>query len=100
MTNLGGEIEVVDDEAAQRYEILVGGRPAGFADYQLVGDDVVVFPHTVIDRSMRGRGLAATLVRHALDASRAAGRRVVPQCWYVARFIEEHPDYEDLLARR
>jgi uncharacterized protein len=37
-------------------------------------------------------------VRHALDDVRAAGRTVIPTCWYVAQFIDEHPEYEDLLA--
>jgi hypothetical protein len=37
-------------------------------------------------------------VRGALDAERAAGHTVVPQCWYVAEFIDRHPDYADLLA--
>jgi len=92
-------IEVIDDEQAGRYELRVGGRVCGVADYVLDGTTMVL-PHTVIDRSMRGRGLAAVLVRHVLDAARASGRSVVPSCWYVAQFIDEHPDYGDLLARR
>ena len=37
------------------------------------------------------------LVRTALDSARAAGRRVVPQCSYVARFIAKHPEYQLLV---
>ena len=46
----------------------------------------------------RGRGLAARLARAALDHARAEGLSVVPTCWYVAGWIERHPDYADLLA--
>ena len=38
--------------------------------------------------------------RGALDDVRPTGRRVVPSCWYVAQFIDEHPDYADLLTAR
>jgi hypothetical protein len=38
------------------------------------------------------------LVQGTLDALRHDGSRVVPQCWYVAQYIDEHPEYEDLLA--
>src|SRR5436190_20259871 len=65
-----------------RYEILIGGRVVGLADYDIQGD-VVVFPHTEVEPSLRRRGLAAELVRNALDDVRATGRTVVPSCWYV-----------------
>jgi predicted GNAT family acetyltransferase len=49
---------------------------------------------------MRGQGFGAELVRRALDDVRAGGGSVVAQCWYVAQFIDEHPEYADLLAAR
>ena len=55
-------------------------------------------PHTVTTRAHRDHGLAGQVVRFALDDIRAAGRQVIPSCWYVARFIDEHPEYADLVA--
>ena len=57
---------------------------------------LMVFPHTEVVASRRGEGLAAQLVRFALDDQRAAGHRVDAQCWYVAEFLAEHPEYDDL----
>jgi predicted GNAT family acetyltransferase len=91
------DLEVRDNEQQRRYEIVQDGRVIGIADYQVSGD-AVVFPHTEIDSSLRGQGFGAVLVRGALDDVRRQGKRVVPQCWYVAQFIDEHPDYADLLA--
>lgn len=88
---------VVDNREASRFEVLVDGDVVGFADYVDLGDRVEL-PHTVVDRAMRGRGIAALLIERALDDVRASGRTVVPSCWYVAQFIESHPDYADLLA--
>lgn len=79
-----------------RYELVDGEDVLGFADYHDRGD-ALVFPHTVIDPSQRGRGLGALLVRGALDDVRAQGRKVVPSCWFVAEFIGLHNDYQDLL---
>ena len=89
--------EVQHNSDRSRYELLVDGRLAGVADYHVTGERIV-FPHTEIDRSMRGRGLGATLVQAALDDVRPTGRTVVPHCWYVAEFIDEHPEYRDLLG--
>jgi uncharacterized protein len=89
--------EVTNNTELGRYEIHVDGRLGGFADYLLAGD-VVVFPHTEVSPDLRGRGLAAQLVRAALDDVRATGRAVDPRCWYVARFIDEHREYAGMLA--
>jgi uncharacterized protein len=82
---------------ASRYELVEDGTVVGVADYHLDGD-VAVFPHTEIVAHRRGEGLGAELVRAALDDTRERGHRVVAQCWYVAEFVGEHPEYADLLA--
>jgi len=82
---------------ASRYELVENGTVVGVADYRLDGN-VATFPHTEIVAHRRGDGLGAELVRAALDDTRARGRRVVARCWYVAEFVDEHPEYTDLLA--
>jgi predicted GNAT family acetyltransferase len=103
---IGGQVSDMDpatdptvrrDDDRSRYELLVDGGVVGIADFHLDGDRVVM-PHTVVDPSRRGQGLASVLVRAALDDVRAQGRTVVPACWYVAQFLDEHPDYADLRA--
>lgn len=100
MSGEGREIEpeVVDNGTRSRYEIVIDGTVASFADYSIAGDTVVL-PHTVTDPAFRGRGLAAIVVRRALDDAVAANRRVDPQCWYVAEFIAQHPEYAGLRLR-
>lgn len=89
--------EVRRNDAQSRYELLVDGELAGIADFHLDGD-AVVLPHTEIDAARRGQGLGAILVQGVLDDVRHAGRTVVPACWYVAQYLDEHPDQQDLLA--
>jgi uncharacterized protein len=83
---------------ASRYELYVGDDLAGIADYRERDDGSLVFPHTEIDPARRGQGLGAVLVQGALDDVRSNGGTVVPQCWYVAQFIRQHPEYRDLAA--
>lgn len=84
----------------QRYEIHVDGTLAGLtkAEPRDGQDDVLVMPHTVVFDEFEGQGLAGTLVGGALDDVRAQGKKIVAECAYVARFVDKHPDYADLLA--
>jgi predicted GNAT family acetyltransferase len=91
------ELQVRKDEERGRYELVEGGAVIGIADYAVRGEQIVL-PHTVIDPERRGEGLGAVLVRGALDDVRPTGRRVIPACSYVAQFIDEHPEYADLVA--
>ena len=90
-------IDVQNNQDRSRYEIFLDGELVGIADYVVRGDSVV-FPHTYTEPAHRGQGFAARLVQVALDDARRAGRTVVPQCWFVAEFIDGHPEYRDLVA--
>jgi uncharacterized protein len=90
--------EVRRNDAEHRYELLVDGQLVGIADFRIDGPAVVV-PHTEIVPGRRGHGLGAILVQGVLDDIRRAGRTVVPVCWYLSRFIDEHPGEADLVAR-
>ena len=92
--------EVHNNEAESRYELLLDGEVVGVADYRSVGDGTrLVFPHTEIVEPLRGQGLGDRLIRAALDDVRRAGRTITPSCWAVAEFVDEHPDYADLVAQ-
>lgn len=89
--------QVTHDAHESRYEIHVDGILAGFTQAFEEGD-VVRFPHTEVFDQFEGQGLAAELVSGALDDVRVRGKKVVATCPYVARFVDRHPDYQDLLA--
>ncbi len=91
--------ELDHDPAQHRYTLLVDGRPSSFAEYRpAVDGTTMVFHHTVTPAPDRGQGYAAELVGRALDDVRASGHTVVATCWYVDQFIEEHPEYRDLIS--
>jgi predicted GNAT family acetyltransferase len=91
-------LAVTDDPDRSRYELRDDGHLLGFTEYRERADGVLVFPHTVVTEPKRGAGYGSTLVQGALDDVRAKGRTIVAQCPFVSRFVEEHPEYADLLA--
>jgi uncharacterized protein len=91
-----GEVSVRHNAAASRFEAGEGVALA-VAEYVLA-DGRMVFTHTLVPPELRGRGIAEQLVRAGLEFARAENRRVVPQCSYVAAFIQRHPEFQPLLA--
>jgi predicted GNAT family acetyltransferase len=90
--------EVRDDGERRRFEVVVDGEVAGFAQYLRRGGRII-FVHTEIDPAYEGRGLGSALARGALDATRQAGEPVVPLCPFIAAYIERHEEYADLVDR-
>jgi predicted GNAT family acetyltransferase/glutaredoxin len=91
------ETEVVDVREESRYELRLGERTVGLAAYHR-RPGRIAFTHTEIDGSSAGRGFGSRLAAGALDDARRQGLEVVPLCPFIARYIERHPEYEDLVA--
>ncbi|MFF9765481.1 GNAT family N-acetyltransferase [Streptomyces sp. NPDC014636] len=87
-------VERRDD--GNRYEILVDGKRAGLTAYRDRGAQRV-FHHTEIDDAFAGQGLASRLVQEALTDVRNSGKRIVPVCPYVAKFLTRNGEFADLV---
>ena len=80
----------------QRFEL---GQGEDLAVVTYVKEDGrVFFDHTYVPDQFRGAGVGATLVRAALEEARQQGWKIVPSCWFVAKFIQRNPGFADLLA--
>jgi predicted GNAT family acetyltransferase len=90
-------LDVVDNEAARRYEAWLDGELAGWIMYRPEGGWTVLI-HTESLPAFAGRGVAARMVRAALDDIRARGLYVTPACPYVAAYIRKHQEYKDLVV--
>lgn len=87
---------VIHNPAQSRFEATVEGQLC-MADYRLNGN-VMSMTHTGVPPALEGRGIAAALVKAALDHARANGLKVRPLCSYVAAYMRRHPDTQDLAA--
>ena len=88
--------KVHDNRSEQEFDLEVDGHRA-IAAYQMEGD-TIVFTHTKVPEAIEGQGVGSKLIRAALDSARDRGLTVVPQCAFVAAFIDRHPEYRDLLG--
>jgi predicted GNAT family acetyltransferase len=93
------EVEVTDNREQSRYEARVDGELAAYSAYHLTKSSIV-FTHTETLPEFKGHGVAGALARAALDDVRAKGERdVVPVCPFIHGFIDDHPEYADLVRR-
>ncbi len=87
-----------DNKAHSRYEFAVDGQIA-YIDYERDGD-LIVLTHTIVPEEYEGRGIGSQLVGAALADIRRKGLQVIPQCPFVAVYIERHPIWRDLVYRQ
>jgi len=88
-------IDVRHNTAASRFEATVDDQLCT-AMYRVYGK-VMMLTHTGVPHGLRGRGIAASLVRAALDHARAKGLKVRPDCSYAEAYMQRHPETLDLL---
>jgi predicted GNAT family acetyltransferase len=86
---------VRDNPALSRFELEVDGHVA--AAYYELKAGVITFRHTEVPPELSGHGIGSKLVRGALDAARAQGRKVVAKCPFVAGYMAKHAEFNDLL---
>jgi predicted GNAT family acetyltransferase len=91
---------VVDVPEESRYELRLGDRAIGFANYRLRRDGRIVVTHTEIDEECEGRGFGSRLAAGVLADVRRRGLEVTPLCPFLARYIVLHPEFHDLVAER
>lgn len=90
------EVDVTDVVDSTRYEAKVGGKLAGFVEYER-REGRVIFPHTEVDDAFEGQGVGSTLAREVLHDARERGEKVVPLCPFIAGYIRRHDEYADLV---
>lgn len=84
---------VVHAPQLSRFEVYLGDDLAGFAEY-LDHQGRRLFFHTEIGEQFGGKGLAGTLIRHALAETVESGLRIVPLCPFVKSFVDKHSEDE------
>lgn len=85
---------VRDNPAESRFELESEGALA-VAEYTLK-DGVITFTHTLVPEQLGGRGFATRLAEAGLASAREKGLKVVPECSVFVRYMQKHPETQDL----
>jgi predicted GNAT family acetyltransferase len=92
------DVTVQDNPDRHRFELRLDGEMAGFADYRM-RDGAVVIAHSEVDHAHRGKGLGGVLAKQTLEALRERAEKVVPACPFFARYVADHPEYDDIVVK-
>jgi len=91
--------QLAHEPDAKRYTLTIDGHLAALADYAVNGNSIS-FHHTFTQPHLRGNGYAGEVVEFAVDDVEAnTTYRIVPMCWYVGQWFDEHPERAGLLTR-
>jgi predicted GNAT family acetyltransferase len=90
MTDEANGLQVVDNQAASRFEVAAEDGVAELI-YRKNGNRLVLV-HTEVPAALGGRGIGGQLVRAAVDKAVETGMTVVPLCPYARSWLERHPD--------
>ena len=74
------------------------GERLAEVDFPALEGNTVSIDHTFVDPSLRGQGVAGTLMQMAVEELRRSGRKAVPVCSYAQKWFDAHPEQADLLA--
>jgi predicted GNAT family acetyltransferase len=60
----------------------------------------IAFIHTFVPVDLRGRGIASVLAINALQYAREKHVKIMLICPFMARYVKENPEYQDLVDLR
>ena len=88
-------VEVTHNPEEHRFELTLDGYLA-VLDYVLRGD-TIVFTHTGVPPEIEGGNAGVKLVVTGLEYARQNGLGVKSKCWFMSKYLQRHPEYQDLV---
>jgi uncharacterized protein len=90
------EPEVIHEKENQRFVIYADGNEV-YVEYKMEEKEINLY-HTFTHPALRGKGIAAHVVRAALEFAKENNLKVIPTCSYVQSFIAKNDEYKELVA--
>lgn len=90
-------MEVINNKKLFRFEAPTDDGNLITMEYRWLKGSIVLM-HTLVPPSARGTGAGSTFVKQVLDRYvRDAGLKMIAYCPFVTAYLEQHPEYKDLL---
>lgn len=89
-------IEFKVNDTLKQFELHAEGEVA-YLEYFFEGKKIFL-THTETPESIRGKGYAKELVNKSLQYAKEHEYIVVPACSYVADYVNNHPEWRDILS--
>lgn len=88
-------LNIHHDESRKGFFAGINGTEAEIT-YREKPNGTLVYHHTYVPDELRGQGIAGKITRFALDWAREKGKLVRATCPYIVKYLEDHPEYEDI----
>ena len=89
------EEKVIHEKENERFVIYAEGNEV-YVEYKM-RNNTIDLNHTYTHPALRGKGLAAHVVRAALEFAKENKLKVIPTCSYVQSFIAKNDGDKELL---
>ena len=89
-------MQVKHDKEKQKFYVVAEGKESHL-EYNKT-ENVLNFYHTYVPDELRGRGIAAEIVKTGLSFAKENDLKIIPSCSYVAAYIQGHKEYSELIA--
>ncbi len=90
------EQKVIHEKENERFVIYLEGNEV-YVEYTMTEEKINLY-HTYTHPALRGKGLAAQVVRAAFEFAKENNLKVIPTCSYVQSFIAKNDEYKKLVA--
>lgn len=91
------ELHIVENEEKKRFETRVADKIAK-TDF-IKTKTTIYLTHTEVPPELEGFGVGTSLVEQVLERIRNQKLKLAPLCPFVAKYIIEHPEWQDILAK-
>ncbi|HEY6435715.1 MAG TPA: GNAT family N-acetyltransferase [Ignavibacteriaceae bacterium] len=89
------EEKVIHEKDNKRFIIYFEGKET-YVEYSLHNNEIDL-NHTYTNPALRGKGLAALVVKAAFEFAKENNLKVIPTCSYVQAFARKNEQYSDLI---
>jgi predicted GNAT family acetyltransferase len=91
------ESEIINNEHNMQFEYRENGQLARL-EYRFYKKNIAMM-HTVVPETLKGKGIASALAKHAFSFAKSRNKKVMIYCPFVASYLMKHPELKEQLDR-
>jgi len=88
--------KLIVNEGESQFEFQIGNQTA-LIEFAIESQKIYL-THTEVPQDLQGNGVASELVKQTLTHIKEQNLIVMPLCSFVAKYIDNHPEWHSLLS--
>jgi len=92
------KIQKTETGSGGKFFIEENGKNIALMTYKKSGKDTITIDHTEVDESLQGKGVGKDLVAEGVKFARENNLKVIAQCPFAAKVIDETAEFQDVLS--